>query len=52
MLLLRLLWMFSAGLVLAVPFYALACLFAVTIIGLPVAIALFVIGTRIQTLRI
>jgi hypothetical protein len=44
--------MFSAGLLVAVPIHALACLFAVTIIGLPVAVALFVIGTRIQTLRI
>jgi uncharacterized membrane protein YccF (DUF307 family) len=47
----RLLWMLSIGLVLAVPIYGLACLFAVTIIGIPVAIALFVIGTRVLTLR-
>ena len=51
MALVRLLWMLTAGLVLAIPIYAIGCLFALTIIGIPVAMALFVIATRVLTLR-
>jgi hypothetical protein len=43
--------MCSIGLLIAVPIYALGCLFAITILGIPVAMALFVIATRILTLR-
>lgn len=44
--------MLTAGLLLSVPIYALGCLFAVTIIGIPVAMALWVIATRVLTLRL
>lgn len=44
--------MCTIGLVLAVMLYTLALLFAVTIIGLPVAFALFVIAGRVLTLRV
>ena len=47
----RLVWMCTIGAILAAMIYAVALLFAVTIIGLPVALVLFVIGTRILTLR-
>jgi uncharacterized membrane protein YccF (DUF307 family) len=47
----RLLWMCTIGAVLAVGIYAVALLFAVTIIGLPIALVLFVIGTRVLTMR-
>jgi uncharacterized membrane protein YccF (DUF307 family) len=49
--LIRLLWMCTIGAVLAVGIYAVALLFAVTIIGLPIALVLFVIGTRVLTMR-
>ena len=49
--LIRLLWMCTIGAILAIGIYALALLFAVTIVGLPVALVLFVIGTRVVTLR-
>jgi uncharacterized membrane protein YccF (DUF307 family) len=47
----RVLWMFSIGAILAAGIYALAILCALTIIGLPLALVLFVIGTRVLTLR-
>ena len=49
--LVRLLWMCSIGAILAVGIYALAILCALTIIGLPLGLVLFVIGTRVLTLR-
>ena len=49
--LVRLLWMCSIGAILAAGIYALAILCALTIIGLPLALVLFVIGTRVLTLR-
>jgi uncharacterized membrane protein YccF (DUF307 family) len=52
MALVRLAWMLSVGLVLATIIYAAAFLCALTIIGLPLAFALFVVGTRVLTLRV
>lgn len=50
--LVRLVWMCSIGLVLAAAIYTLAILFALSVVGLPVGIALFVVGTRVLTLRV
>ena len=52
MTLIRIIWMLSAGWIGAIILYTLACLFAITIIGIPIAIVLFQLGNRWLTLRL
>jgi uncharacterized membrane protein YccF (DUF307 family) len=50
--LIRLVWMLTFGLVLGALLYTLAIVACMTVIGLPIGLALFVVGTKVLTLRI